>query len=318
MIRFFAENRGITLFLLPVLIIIYPVLNHYFINFPPTNELDLNLFGTYTISDSLILSIIAPILALFNSIIINLIFNRMNYHEKTIHLPGFIYIVWLSFFSSLYQLDSILLAHTFLILMIAQILKLNQNEDGRKLIFNAALFAGIATCLHPSIIILFPFLFILLWSMRPFIFRESILLIAGYITPFLYALSILYLSSNNYTQNIEFKTIQFFEQSISLLYIATLLALFIILSLLGVRIKLQKSSIKFRKSTRLLGITVFALTLVSTTDLFQSQDVQSFSILMIVFCMFNTFSYLKKPISFISNSIFLIVLISSIVNFLLK
>ena len=67
-----------------------------------------------------------------------------------------------------------------------QLFRLYQNEDGRAAVFNAAFFAGISAVVHPPIIMILPFLFIMVWSIRPFVLRESLLLITGFGIPLIY------------------------------------------------------------------------------------------------------------------------------------
>ena len=73
-----------------------------------------------------------------------------------------------------------------LMFMLFQLFQLQQNQKGNKATFNAGLFLGLAVSLSPLLIILLPFIYFMVLVIRPFILRELLLLICGFLLPFIY------------------------------------------------------------------------------------------------------------------------------------
>lgn len=317
MIRLFTENRALAVFLLPILIAGYVLLNHFFPYFEITKEVDFGLFGTYSIPDILPKQIVGGVIIFFNAIGLNLIFNNQNFFEKTTYFPAFTYIVWMSFFNGMYNPDGLLLSHSVCIIMISQLFRLNQNEDGRKLVFNAAFLVGLATCLHLTMVILLPFLFFMVWIVRPFVLRESLLLLAGFTVPLLYAGVLMLFQAQSMNQSWNINLHSLYDEQITILFIASTIILFIIISFFGVRTKLKKSSIRFRKLVRMMWIFLFLTLCVGIIDILLSKEMESFSLLFIVLPFFSFFSFLHKPLSHIATGLFVVVFICSFLKFFL-
>jgi hypothetical protein len=318
MIRLFTENRALAIFLLPIFIVGYVLLNYFFPHFETTKDLNLGLFGTYLIPDVLSKQIAGGFIILCNAIGLNIIFNNQNFFEKTTYFPAFIYIVWMSFFNGMYNPDGLLLSHSVCIIMLSQLFRLNQNEDGRKLVFNAAFLVGLATCFHLTMVLLLPFLFFMVWIVRPFVLRESLLLLAGFIVPLLYAAVLILFQGQSIGQSWDINLQVFSDVQLPLFFIGSLIFLFIIISLFGISTKLKKSSIRFRKLIRMLWIFLFLALCLGIIDFLLSRKIDSFSLLFVVLPFFSFFSFVKKPLSIIANSLFFIALICSLLKFFLK
>ncbi|MGB0932719.1 MAG: hypothetical protein ACPGU5_00450, partial [Lishizhenia sp.] len=80
------------------------------------------------------------------------------------------------------------LAHTFLILVLLQLYKLNQNNCGKANTFNAGIFLSLAIIFNPIYFVFLPCLLLCVSVIRPFVFREYLLLLVGAFLPFLYIL----------------------------------------------------------------------------------------------------------------------------------
>lgn len=317
MIRIFTENRVLTVFLLPFFTVIYLLLNAQFPYFELTNELDLGLFGTYHLEDPLPKQVGGGVIVFLTAIGINYIFNYYNFHERNTYFPAFIYIVWMSFFEGMYNPDGFIIAHMAFILMVFQLFRLNQNEDGRKIVFNAAFFAGIATCMHLTNVVVLPFLFLMVWIVRPFVLRESLLLLAGFITPLLYAGVLILFQNDSLQQDWELTISDTWFDQTSVLITGIVAVLFIILSVFGIRGKLQKSSIRFRKLTRILWMFFFVSVSIGILDLLLLEQVDYFSLLFVSVSIFSFFSFIKKPLAAITTGLFFFIIICSFLKFFL-
>ena len=187
MVKIFIGNRSGVLVLLPILVVIYALLNLLF-NYHVSSPISgFGFYGELLAEESIFSQILAPLLILLNALLLNTIFNRNGFMEKNNFLPALLYVVGKSYFHSYYFINGFGLAETFMILAFMQVFKLDQNSDGRKAVFNAAFFAGLAASFYPVLILFVPFLFLIVWILRPFILRESALLAVGFLIPLIYA-----------------------------------------------------------------------------------------------------------------------------------
>ncbi|MEJ6776237.1 MAG: DUF6427 family protein [Crocinitomicaceae bacterium] len=186
MVKLFFGNRSFALIFLPFIIGLFGVLNYWFHYHSPEQQILLGLWGVAEGQLHWLYQTGALALIFINSILINNLFNRHDFMEKNNYLASLLYVVIMSFFHSFYFISGASLAQTLLILMFVQVFKMNQNEDGRRAVFNASIFFGLAASLYPVLLIGTPFLFWMIWAVRPFVLREAILAITGFILPLTY------------------------------------------------------------------------------------------------------------------------------------
>ncbi|MGB0914459.1 MAG: hypothetical protein ACPGVI_00235 [Crocinitomicaceae bacterium] len=187
MVKLFFGNRSFALLFLPVIIGLFGVLNFFFHHHNGEEQVVLGFWGNLENQSYWPYQFGAFALIFLNAIMINNIFNRNDFMEKNNYLASLLYVVLMSFFHSFYFISGASLAQTLLILVFVQLFKLSQNEDGRRAVFNASILFGLAASLYPVLLIGTPFLFWMIWVMRPFILRESLLAFTGFVVPLVYA-----------------------------------------------------------------------------------------------------------------------------------
>ncbi len=258
---------------------------------------------------------IAGITILINSLVINLIFNVNEFMERNSYMPSLLYIVFMSFYHSFYTIDGLLVAHTFIILMIFHFFKLRQNEDGRASVFNGAFFAGLATTFHPPMVIWIPFVLIMIWNIRPFIIRETLLTLIGFMIPILYAIVFMWY----YGQRIELKILdrvsEYHQKQTDFLITLLLFFLLFLLSLISIRIRVLKSTIRLKKLIGILAWLVFLSIVLGLADFLFFGQIERFSLLMIPLSFFLTFSFTTKTFSKVASTLFYITFGYSLINF---
>lgn len=314
--RLLIENRMLTAFLLLAFITVYLLLNSVFPLVQSTSELNLGLFGSFTVP-VFAKQIAGVAIIVLNGIGINFIFNHYNFHEKSTYLPALIYVVWMSFFDELHNPSSFILSHTLIILVLFQLFRLNQNEDGRKIVFNAGFFAGLTVCFHLPLVIFLPFLFIMVWSIRPFVLRESLLILTGFCVPLIYAGAAILIFNIPFQQNWQLNVQYLRIEELKLLVHFLFTLIFVIFSAFGIRGKLQKSSIRFRKYARILWLLLFGGICIGLIDVLLSRQVEFFSLIFIPISFFSFFAFIKKPLAAITTILFLILVIASFLKFFL-
>ncbi len=314
MVKLFLSNRAIVQALLPILIAGYFVLGFYFGSIENTKTINLGVLGV--IKTNFYLSVTINLLLIFvNAFLLNFLFNKNGFYERNMYVSSLIYVVLMSFFESFYGLNGLVIAHTFFILAIYQLFKLQQNEDGRKHIFNAAFFAGVATIVHPPLIIIFPFLYFMVWTIRPFVWRESLLLGIGFSIPIIYGTVIYYLGGQLINLKLirqpiiaEIGTLNFYVSLSSLVIL-------IALSFAGISVKNKKISIRLKKLTRLIWFFVIIATILGAYDIFFFGQIERFSFFLIPISFFLPFAFTSKTWGGITEFLFYLAIIYSVIKF---
>ena len=314
MLKFFHSNRTSVLALIPLILATFFMLN-YFTNYHQIEgQLKLGLWGRYPIENSIVFSIPAVLLVGIGAIVMNNLFNRNDFAEKNNFLPSLLYIVFSSFFYFNYFIDGAGIAHFFLILMLRQLFRLRQKEDGRRLVFNAAFFFGIACTFFPFLILALPFLYFMIWICRPFIFRESALALTGFLVPLVYALLFMYM------MDIEISLLSFTSSSKDLHKLDLIIAfvatgLFSLLALKPLLHKFQVSSIRLKKIFRLIILLTILFVGIALIDavLYQKMQVVSWLIIPLVLIIPQAFG--EKKVLITPSIVFYLLFIFSVSKF---
>lgn len=314
MVKIFVGNRSGVLVILPVLVVIYGVLNFVLNYHVPSPVTGFGFYGELLPEKSIISQISAPLLIFVNALILNGIFNKNGFMEKNNYLPALLYVVGKSFFHSYYFINGFGLAETFLILAFMQVFRLDQNSDGRKAVFNAAFFTGVAASFYPSLLLFAPFLFIVVWILRPFVFRESALLAIGFLVPLVYAgcynfIFRLPISGDLFTG---FPTEWKFPD---LYVIAGGLLLLGFAAISSVSQKLGQSSIRLKKLFRVIAWMLLFYSLLSVLEVFMLRKLDAPSFIIGWFAFILTYGFGMKQVRQFPTFIFYLLLIFSVGKF---
>lgn len=317
MVKLFLGNRSGILLLLPVLVLGYVALNFFYPHHLPSSQTGFGFYGQLLDEASLLSQILSPLLILLNAVLINAIFNRNGFMEKNNYLPALVYVVSKSYFHSFYFFTSFGVAETFLVLAFLQIFKLDQNLDGRKSVFNAAFFVGVAASIYPMLFLFFPALFFIIWVLRPFVFRESLLTAVGFLIPLLYA------GAYSTWFGIPIRGEGFFggigEWKFPDLYVVGGGLLILLVTGLGIiRLKLGQSSIRLKKLFRVLLWMIFFFLLLGALELVLLKRIDSVSIVIGWIVFFITYSFSVKNLPQFPVVIFYLILIFSVGKFFIS
>ncbi len=163
----------------------------YFFNAYPVdmaNDGILSVFVKNGLGNNYVVTGIVTLLIVFvQSILVNHLANKYRLFKDVTLLPGLFYILLVSAIQDFLPLSSILLGNTFLILALTSLLGIFKSAKCADAIFNVGFWLG-AAALFYNAFILFLFLGLLgLMVLRTFKFRESIMMITGYLIPFIFA-----------------------------------------------------------------------------------------------------------------------------------
>lgn len=315
MVKLFLGNRAGVLLLIPIIALVYVLLNlqtNYYVQEATSN---LGLWGESIVLYPLKATIFAAVLVCLNAFIINWIYNTNEFLERNSYMASLLYVVLMSFYHSFYSVDGLLIAHTFIILMLYQLFKLRQNEDGRRYVFNAGLFAGLAASFHPPMVVLFPFVMIMVWNIRPFVLRETILGLVGFGIPLLYAGVFLWYSGHKIELRILEQSTNYTKKQTDFLVTSVLFTLLFILSLVSIQGRMKKSSIRLKKYIRILYWLLLVAIIFGVIDFIIYFQIERFSFLMIPLSFFLTFSFSNKTFGLMASILFHLTMGYSMINF---
>jgi hypothetical protein len=314
MIRLFLENRIGVLLILPFYIGFYLFLNSQFPYYKVVGEANLGFWSDALNGPLWIYQLLSGFFILFNAVGLNWTFNSHEFLDKNSYIVSLLYVVTMSFYHSFYSLDGLLVAQTFIILMLSQFFLLKQNSDGRRNVFNAFFFAGVAATFHPLMLLSLPVLFGMILIIRPFVFREIFLGICGFLVPLTYALVFLWFNNSGLDFKILDSASNFQLQTdfiITFVFFGILLAL----GTFSLRTRMQKSSIRLKKQIQIIWLMVFIALVFGLIDFLYFHQIERFSLLMIPLSILLTYSFLHKSYGIIASIVFYLTIIYSIVKF---
>ncbi len=317
-VKLFLSNRSIVQFLLPFVVVAYILLNFSTKYYGYFEAVNFGFWGNAKSINPVYSQLFASLLILINAIGINAIFNWNQFLERNSFMPSLQYVILLSFYHSFYQIDGLLISHTFIILTLHQLYFLRQNDDGRKTVFNASFFAGIAATFHPPLIGLLPVIFFMIWCIRPFVFREILLSVIGFSIPLFYGSFYLIYNKTSIDLTLIKSATNYERLQFDFLVVFGIFICSLLLSLVSIQAHIQKSSLRLKKMTKMLWWIVVAGIVIGILDFFQNNgQIQRFSIIMIPFSFFLTFSFSHKTLSIVAIGLFYVTLTYSVLKFFL-
>ncbi len=176
-----------------ILLLVYALilrLSYFWGNTPidMANDGVLSLFIKDYLGDSTVLTGTITLLVVFlQALLVNNLANKYRLFRETTLFPGLFYILLVSCVQDFLPLSAVLLGNTFLIIAITNLLSIFKNAKCADAIFNVGFWVGVAALFYHSFV-LFLFLGLLgLLVLRTFKLKEAIMLISGYLLPFIFA-----------------------------------------------------------------------------------------------------------------------------------
>ncbi|MFT5780066.1 MAG: hypothetical protein ACI837_003027 [Crocinitomicaceae bacterium] len=315
-VKIFFGNRSGVLLLLPLLIVIYVACN-WFLGHHLPEPSGFGFWGELLNEDKLLGRIAAPVLILLNAILLNNIFNRNGFMEKNNYVSSLLYVVCKSFFHSFYFLSGFGIAETLLILALFQLYKLDQNTDGRRAVFNASFLIGLGATFYPIMITCIPFLFSMIWVLRPFIFRESALAVIGFALPLVYggyygSLYGIKLNGESFTSSSHEMVLP------DLFVVGGGILLLTFAGMVPWLKKLGQSSIRLKKLFRLNLLLSLYIVLLATLEFFAYGKIEAISLLIGILILFLPYAFGDGKLRSVPSVVFYLVFFFSVSKFFIS
>jgi hypothetical protein len=263
--------------------------------------------------------LVAQLCVLGQAIWFNYLFHKSDYHEGSSMIPA-LYFTLVTSLIPQFNVFSVYLIILFLLLMLFQtFLLITVKESSRLECFNAGVLGGVLVLINLQFIVLVPFLFLILYAIKPFCINEYLMLLFGILFPVYIAMSVsyvfdLFMSINNFNiQLYDFSQVFIIIPNAINLILTGIYLLFSFISLRGI---MYSTGFKRRKN---LNMLIFLFTgLVVTITLSGNLDETVFSLLFIPVSIFLTLFMLrirKKRLGEILNVIFVsVIFVTNIVR----
>lgn len=317
MLRLFLGNQIIGLILLPFIIAGYVTLNSYtnYFDVPLSFDMDLGLWGSHHFPNFFMVKYVAGIAVFGNALLLNYLFNINTFYERNSYVVSILYVVLMSYYHSFYQIDGVLIAHFLVIISLFQLFNLQNNEDGRRITFNTGFLVGLGASFHPPLIFTLPLIWLMITRIRPFVFRELLLSTLGFFIPLIYGYSYVFSQKSAINWNILETTTNYSQKQIIFLISMVLFSASALLSVIGTRMKNNKSSIRFKKLTAIIYLNLFGGIALGTVEIIKLGQYEWFSFAMIALSLFLPFSFFYKSTNLFATILFYIIFLFSFGKF---
>jgi hypothetical protein len=314
----FLSNQTFVLILLLPVLAGFCLLNWFFPYHTIVEQVDLGLWGKSSWLSAPWISAVSALIVGLNALQLNILFNRHEFLERNNYGPSLFYVTLMSLSHSFYQPDGLLIVHICWLQVLRLLFQIRSGEDNRKQITNAAFYVGLAASFHPASAGLLLFFWFAVWAMKPFNFREWILSMAGFSVPVVNALVYWWFSGHRIDSSLLRYGIIVQHEAIVYYSTSALMLALCLLSVIGIRIRVQKSSIRYKKLNRALMWVLSGGLLLGAADLVFYQQIEWFNFMFISLSFFFTFAFIHKFWQGIATFFFYATFLLAVVKFFLS
>ena len=270
------------------------------------SSIGLLLNGSFTLN-----MLLAQVCLFLQAIWFNYLFHKADYHEGSSMIPALYYTLVTSLIPP-FNVFSIYILLLFILLGLFQIFLLITIKESAKIeCFNAGFLAGALIVFNIHFIVFVPFLFLILYAIKPFRFNEYLMLLFGILFPLYMSTGISYILDIPVSVNIfsiaNYSIFHFHKNTFNAINFF-LTAIYVLFSFVSLRGIMYSTGFKRRKNLNML--IFFFIGMVMTVTFSGHLDEAVFSILFIPVSTFLTLFMLrirKKRLGEILNVIFVLV-----------
>lgn len=316
-LRPFLSNHPMVVFLLIPILIGFEWLNVHFQFHETLQWVDLGLWGKTTFFSYWWAPILASIVIFINAVQINLLFNQHEFLDKNNYAPSLFYVVLMSFSHSFYQPDAILISHAISIQVLRLLFDIKSGETKLSSYFNSAFLIGLsATFLPPSAALIIPF-WLAAWSLQAFGFRAWMITLLGFFTAIFNGLMFWWMSGHTISTRILKHSTTNKHETVFYYGTAVVILILFLLSIIGIRIRVRISNIRFKKLNRALVWVLIGSIVFGASELFFYQQGEWMSFLFIPLSIFFTYAFIHKIWQGVATIFFYLTFLIAVVKFFL-
>ena len=136
------------------------------------------------------------IVVFYTSFLINSVVNRSVLFEKSYYLSGLLYVVFVTSFGDIISYLLPLIGNLFLVLSLKNLLQIFRANSCKKQVFNASIFILFGAFFYSLNLFILPLVWIVLFIIRPFVWREYLMPIIVLLISFAYVIPFGILNQN--------------------------------------------------------------------------------------------------------------------------
>jgi len=326
LLNVYRENQPYTLFTIPIVAILFwingiidPVTISYD-DFSPLYRMVSQVVTKY-----LYLNIIVSVfLVTSGAVLLNLTLNRFDFYERENYLPSLFYTLAMSFELGGQTFNPILISNIFLILVFRFMLRIKRQDSSKELVFNAGILTAIGTLFYMPFILVFFLSWLSLSVLRPFVWREWILAIIGFMLPFLLLLAFTYLMGwyDSTLPNIPFwgeaSNVNFSTTNVGFIRILNGLCMsMVLLAFIALSKSFTRNAIRFKKQVYIVVFFTFLIGLGFIITYYTMFDLFGVSLFAVPIAIILPYYFYYSKRRWFSDLIYYIALILLIVKIFL-
>jgi hypothetical protein len=154
----------------------------------PFFELVVYLLG----NDLLLKSIVAFILVITEAFYLNYLIDKNNLLTRKSFLPAFAFVLMMSCFKDVQQLNPIVCALLFVMFSLSKIAKTYRQDSALSNVFDASFLLAVGSLFYFPVTLLYPIVWVSLIVIRPFVWREWVVSLVGFLLPYIFTITFYY------------------------------------------------------------------------------------------------------------------------------
>jgi hypothetical protein len=275
-----------------------------------TGELYQALVRFLSSANPVFTSALAYALVYVQSMQLTYLINNYRMTTRSTYLPAMAYLLITSFLPEWNYLSPALVCNTFIIMAFVQLFQLYHQPSANSRIFNIGLMIGLASFIFFPVVLFAIAILIGLLILRPFRFKELMLLLMGILPPFYFYAVYLYLANKLTTQawipHVNFN-IPDMDQSLWRMGSIVLIGIPFVAGGYYIQSHLRKMLIQARKNWSILLIYLLVAFLVPFTS--QAKGFDNWIMALPPFAAFHACAFLFPPRKWLSTLLFFAMLV---------
>lgn len=154
----------------------------------PLGGFFINLFSPLLINPFLNV-LFTSLLVYLQAVMVNQLTKRYNILYKSTYLPGLLFVVFSSLFTTFLFLNTVLMVNFFVILLVGQLFSLYKSMISYQTVFNCGLIVSTGALFYFPFLLVFPVIWVSLFVLRSFNWREWAISFVGLLVPILFVWS---------------------------------------------------------------------------------------------------------------------------------
>jgi hypothetical protein len=259
-------------------------------------------------------TVLAGLVIFTQGLWLNRLVFRYNILLRNSYLPGLMYVILMSLFSSFLPLNAPLLANYFLLMILDKLFGIHKSSRSIPLLFDTGMLVSLATLFYFPAILWLLMIWLTLMFFKPFVWREYLVGIIGFLIPYLFV-ALFYFWKDNLSGFLDMwaplrnrLSLDLFRLNLNDFIPLLPATLILLLAVNKFRSTFYKNIIQVRKYHQLLIL----LTLISTVAYYIRPlfGINHFILLGVPMAIFLSYYFLIAKKAWLSESLLLLLILS--------